>query len=315
MNEAAQPAEPTSEEIADGAQRLLTEVNAALSGNAFAIINRQTRATVHRYYDAAALRHCCQLLKDIELCSAAGQEMTVRILARTFIEAWLTALYLHFGGHEALERIAQDTVHQVQLTDKDLKEFDARLRQAKKTARRKLKTVATTNAGITRWNTSNPSQPSKRLHDEPYVPQLTPTGIDISRRLTQDLKDIKPRRLPLTEITDRLTELGPDKGFAQETFRPLYTYYRIFSAGSAHANLNVYDAYFQPGRTFDHAAAQPASMLTMPVRLTALYCTAFLAGWVLPDAGVPAPIATELRNRYEPDPSGQASWTPGRHTK
>ncbi|HEX9539819.1 MAG TPA: hypothetical protein VGA04_16805 [Streptosporangiaceae bacterium] len=86
MNPAQQPTKSTSEELSDGAQRLLAEVDAALNGSAFAILNNQTRGTLHRYYDAAALRHCCQLLKDIELSTEAGQEMTVRILARAFIE-------------------------------------------------------------------------------------------------------------------------------------------------------------------------------------------------------------------------------------
>lgn len=54
--------------------------------------------TLHRYYDAAALRHCCQLLKDIEISSAARQEMAVRILGCVFLEAWLAAVYIHFGA-------------------------------------------------------------------------------------------------------------------------------------------------------------------------------------------------------------------------
>jgi hypothetical protein len=241
-----------------------------------------------------------------------GLAAGLHILARAFIEAWLTALYIHFGGYEAFKRVVQDAAYQVKLTHDNLKEFDARLLRAKKAAKKKYKAIADANAGINMWNARNPSQAAKQVHDEPYIPQLTPTGIDISRRLTQDLKGVEPRRLPLTEITDRLTELGPVKGFAQETFRPLYIYYRIFSAGSAHANINVYDAYYQPGATFDHAAAQPTDdSLTMPIRITALYCAAFLAGWVLLDAGLPATVATELRNRYEPEPSGQASWAPG----
>lgn len=238
--------------------------------------------------------------------------MTVRILARAFMEAWLTALYIHFGGFEALERVVQDTAYQVRLVDNDLKNFDAGLARAKKKARRKAEAVSRANAGIARWNADNPSQPPKPLLQNPYVPQLRPSGIDISRRLTEDFKGVKARCLPLKEITDRLTELGPDKGFALETFQPLYIYYRIFSAGSTHANINVFDAYYQPGRVFDRAAAHPTDdSLAMPVRITALYCTAFLAGWVLLDAGMSAPVATELRMRYEPDPTGQASWAPG----
>jgi hypothetical protein len=311
MNSAQKPHSPTSEELADGARRLLAEVDAALGGSAFAILHSQRRSTVLRYYDAAALRHCCRLLEDIEQCSAAGQEMTVRILARVFIEAWLTALYLHFGGWEAFYRIAQETVYQVKHTHDDLRDFDAKLIEAQRKTKRKTKRIDRANADLTRWNESNPSQPPKPLHQKPYVSQLRPTGIDVSRRFTKDLKDVEARHLPLSEITDRLTELGPVKGFAMETFQPLYLMFRIFSGGSTHVNLNVYDAYYQPGPGFDRAAAHPKDSMAMAVRFNALYCTAFLAGWVLSDAGVSAPVATELRNRYEPDPTGQASWTPG----
>jgi hypothetical protein len=62
----------------------------------------------------------------------------------------------------------------------------------------------------------------------------------------------------------------------------------------------------------DRAAPLPVNgdSLIMNTRITALYCTAFLLGWILLDAGIPAPVATELRQRLEPDPTGQAAWAP-----
>lgn len=302
--------EPTDAELAADARRLLDEVDTTLCSSAFAIINHQTRGTILRYYDAAALRHCCLLLKDIETCSAAGQEMTVRILGRVFMEAWFTALYIHFGGWDAFERVAQNTVYHVAHVDRALKNFDAQIRHVKKRAKEKDKAVSRANVGIMQWNQANPSQPPKRLLDKPYIPTLNPTGIDVSRRINQDLKGVESKALPVEEITQRLTKLGPAKGFAQETFEPLYLWYRIFSAGSLHATLNVYDAYYQRGH-FDRAAAEPIDAPLIPhVRITTLYCTAFLVGSVLRDASIAAPVANELRSRYEPDPS-HASWTPG----
>jgi hypothetical protein len=310
MHSTSQLTGPTATELADGARRLLTEVDVALSGSAFAIINHQTRGTIRRYYDAAALRHCCLLLKDIETSSEAGQEMTVRILGRVFMEAWFVALYIHFGGWEAFERVAQNTVYQVRLVDGDIKNYDSQIRGAKKRAREKHKAVSMANAGIAYWNRVNPRHAPKSFLDAPYIPTLNPTDIDVSRRITQDLKGVDPRSLPVEEVAQCLSKLGPAKGFAQETFRPLYLWYRIFSAGSLHATLNVYDAYYQPGH-FDRAAARPTDASLIPhVRITALYCTAFLVGSVLQDAGIAAPVATELRNRYEPDPD-HAAWTPG----
>jgi hypothetical protein len=302
--------ERVDKELADGARRLLQEIDDALSGSKFAIINRQTRSTVFRYYDAAALRHCCLLFRDIETCSAAGQEMAVRILGRVFIEAWFTAMYIHFGEWEAFERVAQSTAHHVTVVDQALKDFDTKIRTTKRSAKKKDKAVSKTNRGIEYWNQNNPSQPPKQLHARPYIPTLNPTGIDVSRRIKQDLKNVSPEKLTVEEITRQLTRLGPVKGFAMETFEPLYIWYRIFSAGSLHATLNVYDAYYRPGN-FDRAAAEPTDASLIPhVRITALYCIAILASSVLTDARIPAPVATELRGRYEPDPDF-ASWTPG----
>ncbi len=124
--------------------------------------------------------------------------MTVRVLGRAFLEAWLTALYIHFGGDEALERVAQDTLHQVTLSHKDLKDFDQRLQRDKGKATARAAKIRHDNAGIARRNAANPGQPATPLRDEPYIPQLTPTGIDISKRITEDFNGITPRPLPHT---------------------------------------------------------------------------------------------------------------------
>jgi hypothetical protein len=302
--------EPNDSELADGIRGLLQEADTALRGSAFAIINRQTRSTVLRYYDAAALRHCCLLLKDIEACSEAGQEIAVRILGRVFMEAWFTAMYIHFGEWEALERVAQSTAYHVKLVDQALNGYDERIRNAKKRAKKKDRAISKANQDVMHRNQIDPSRAPMQLHPTPYVPRLNPTGINVSRRINQDLKEVEPKPLPVEEITRHLTRLGPIKGFAQETFEPLYLWYRIFSAGSLHATLNVYDAYYQPGN-FDRAAAEPTDSSLIPhVRITALYCAAFLVGSVLTNAGIAAPVATGLRSRYEPDPDF-SSWTPG----
>src|SRR5262249_9777660 len=160
------------------------------------------------------------LLRDIETCSEAGQEMTVRILGRVFMEAWFVALYIHFGGYRALRRVAQNTAHHVGLVDRSLKDFDALIERSKKRALAKHEAVSKANEGIKRWNKENPSQPFKQLLAEPYIPTLNPTGIDVSRRLNEDLKGVDPRPLSVEEITECLGKLGPEKGFAWETFKP-----------------------------------------------------------------------------------------------
>lgn len=290
------------------AARLLAEADTALSSNAFAILNNQTRSTIHRLYEAASLRHCCVLLQDIEKCSEAGQEIVVRILARVFMEAWFIAMYIHFGGWTAFERVAQETAYQSGLVARAFTDYDKRLMQTKKIAKRKGRAVAKANAGISTWNETNPAQP-KELHVPPYIPTLNPTGIDVSRRVTKDLKDVEQKHLTIEEVTRQLSALGPTKGFAQETFEPLYLWYRVFSAGSVHATLNVYDTYYRPGN-FDRIAPAPADTTLVPqIRVTALYCTALIVQAVLNASNIHAPVAAALLETYEPDPS-QSSWWP-----
>jgi hypothetical protein len=120
---------PTYNELSEAVARLLAEADAALSSNRWAIRNIGSEHVRHRLYDAAALRHCCLLLKEIEQAVRAGQEMTVRLVGRAFVEAWVTAVYLHFGGYDALARIVQDTRKQTETTDRELKTFNQQTRQ------------------------------------------------------------------------------------------------------------------------------------------------------------------------------------------
>ena len=74
------------------------------------------------------------MLKNIETCSEAEQGITVRMLGQVFMEAWLTALYIHFGGWDAFERVAQNTAYQAGLVDRAIKDFDAKVKRVKKSA-------------------------------------------------------------------------------------------------------------------------------------------------------------------------------------
>lgn len=106
------PPRPTAADLADLAERLLDEVDHELSTDRWAILNIETEHATWRRYDMAALRHCCRLVRKIEAASASGLEFAVRTLDRAHMEAWLTALYIHFGGHEALVRLARNTEYQ-----------------------------------------------------------------------------------------------------------------------------------------------------------------------------------------------------------
>lgn len=88
---AARPASPSSAQVAQGVIDLLGEVDEAFSSDRWAILTGREHAT-WLLYDGAALRHCCRLLYEIEVAAAAGLELSVRMLGRAHMEAWLVAL-------------------------------------------------------------------------------------------------------------------------------------------------------------------------------------------------------------------------------
>jgi hypothetical protein len=240
------------------------------------------------FYDGAALRHCCRLLYEIEVAAAAALELSVRMLGRAHMEAWLVALYIHFGGYEALLKVAQDARHSLEGIELEARQFDEWLAAEKTAARKSGRKVATTNGGIAQWNEKNPDVPPKPLLDEPYVPQLSPAGLDLS---------------------NLIEGFGPHEaqGFSRESFRPIYLIYRTLSAIGTHASMHILDAYFVPGGFIRIAPMPVNGSASDSVRATSLYGTAFLAGRVLGESGIPTPTADEICDWLKPDPSGRAA--------
>jgi hypothetical protein len=228
------------------------------------------------FYDGAALRHCCRLLYEIEVAAAAALELSVRMLGRAHMEAWLVALYIHFGGYEALLKVAQDARHSLEGIELEARQFDEWLAAEKTAARKSGRKVATTNGGIEQWNEKNPDVPPKPLLDEPYVPQLSSAGLDLSS-LIDGFGPHEAQGLSVSEIVDTLTKWGPEKGFSRESFRPIYLIYRTLSAIGTHASMHILDAYFVPGG-FIRVAPMPVNgSASDSVRATSLYGTAFSA--------------------------------------
>jgi hypothetical protein len=147
---------PTSEQVAQGVIDLLGEVDEAFNSDRWAILDSRRQHATWLLYDGAALRHCCRLLYEIEVAATAGLELSVRMLGRAHMEAWLVALYIHFGGYEALLRVAQDARHSLEGIELEARQFDAWLAAEKTAARKSGRKVAKTNGGIAQWNEKNP---------------------------------------------------------------------------------------------------------------------------------------------------------------
>ena len=304
------PTPPTPAQVAQGVIDLLGEVDEAFSSDRWAILDTRREHATWLLYDGAALRHCCCLLSEIEVAAAAGLELSIRMLGRAHMEAWLVALYIHFGGYEALLKVAQDARHSLEGIKLEARQFDEWLTTEKTAARKSSKKVAKANDGIAQWNEKNPDAPPKPLLDEPYVPQLSSTGLDLSS-LIDGFGPHQAQGLSVSEIVDTLTKWGPEKGFSRESFRPIYLIYRTLSTIGAHVGMSVLDAYFVPGG-FIRVAAMPVNgSASDTVRATSLYGTASLAERVLGEHEIPTPVADEICDWLKPDPSGRAAWAPG----
>lgn len=300
----------TYNDLSEDVARLLAEADAALSSNRWAIRNTGSKDVFHRLYDAAALRHCCLLLKEIEQSVRSGarpDRPPGRARPRGGVD------YSRLPPLRRLRRPRQDRPGHPQgnrNTGKELKAFDRQLAKAKAEAQAKLAKVQKTNAAITRWNQNHPDQPPKPLLDEPHIPQLAPTGIDLSGRVA-DFSRFTARGLPVNEMVAALTKLGPEKGFANEDFAPIYLLYRMLSTGGAHANIHIYESYFRHSY-FITTAPEPDSP---PIRIwtltTALYSVALLTRWALSEPDHPTPVANLLRDLLQPDPTGRSGWAPG----
>lgn len=307
---AATRSHPTDDELAEWTAALLTEIDGALASDTWAIIDSRSDRSQHRLYDAAALRHCAALLAEIDAVARAGYELAARVLIRTHIEAFLFSLYIHFGGIDAVTSIARDTLSSLESTHNDLKAWDIWLNKEKKRATKARDRIRRNNAANSKWNAAHPDQPPHPIFDEPYVPQLASSGVDLSDAIAS-FGDLRAKALPVRTVVDALTKWGPEKGFSRESFTPMYHIYRVQSGGSLHPTLNVLDAYFLPGGFIRTLPTQLGPSMLKDARVTALYGTAFLSGWVLGDAGSPTTVSTFLRNRLEPDPTGGRGWAPG----
>lgn len=302
--------DPTDEELSAWTAALLEEIDDGLSSDAWAIMDTGTDQSLHLLYDAAALRHCAALLAEIDVAAKAGRELTTRVLLRTQIEAFLFALYIHFGGSEAVRKIAQDTRASLEATHNDLIEWNDWIKKERKRTTRARDKVRRNNEANSNWNTEHPEEKPRPILDEPYVSRLRPTAVDLSGAIAS-FGELKAEQLSVRTVVDTLTKWGPQKGFGRESFTPLYQIYRVLSGVSLHPTMDVLDAYFLPGGFIRTLPVQVVPSMVKDARVTALYGTAFLAGWVLGDAGSTSTVSTFLRERLEPDPSGGRGWAPG----
>ncbi|MFE9454691.1 hypothetical protein [Streptomyces sp. NPDC006739] len=314
MDDAATPF-PTPAELSDGVDRLLAEVHEAFTSDRWAILDSGRERAKWLVYDGAALRYCCQLLREMEVSAGLGLEFAVRTLGRAHMEAWLLSLYIHFGGYPAVVRVGQDARYSLEGLDREAKAFNEQLAEQKEAALRRTDKVRRANEGITRRNRERVAgTPETPLLDVPHVPRLEPNIVDLSA-LIAGFDPHAARKLSVSEIVDTLTMWAPRLGFGNESFRPVYLIYRWLSTVGTHATMHILDSYVDYGTGkswFVRIAPETTTGSAIDSTLaTTLYATAFAAEWVLSAQGCPTEVSSEIRTWLAPDPTGRSAWSPG----
>jgi hypothetical protein len=296
---------------------LWREIDDALKSDKWALLDTGDPIVVHRYYSAAALRHCAVLLCEMDRAVSAGLDMTVRIVERAHLEAFLTAMYLYFGGPPAVERVVNDGYKELLTLRRSAVDFDWRLRRSKRETEEKRDRLSKANRLNEDWNNAHPDQPARPMLPLPHVPQLPPAGRAVRARLRlacRARQGAKRQGLSLEHIVAELTKLATAGNFGKESFEPLYLHYRTLSTIGSHPGVGVYDGYLTrsaPGG-FIRVKEKQGGDILMQALVSALWSTSFLATRVLGDVGSDVTIARAIADVLEAQPGAQRGWFPGR---
>ncbi|MFE3526809.1 hypothetical protein ACFXOD_35525 [Streptomyces sp. NPDC059161] len=298
----------TSDDVSELVPLLLAEVERAFDSPRWALVNSGTEEVKCLIYAGAALSHCCRLLAEMETAALAEQEMAVCLLWRAHLEAAVVCLYVHFGRYSALERLARAEVRYQEGLQQEGDTIDAGLTAGRAKARKSRKKAEEANVGIARWNAANPTEVPKALHELPPVPQLKPMTIDRRARIAE-FGALTAQELTISEMVDTLTKWGPTRGFATETLRPLYLYYRHGSGTGAHTTMTVLEEYMSPsGSGSSVKVTAPPSLGAAVEQLpgAALYLTAEVARYVLGAQGCDTPVADRIRATLSRNPADRS---------
>jgi hypothetical protein len=301
------------DELCKYAGALLLEIDEGrLSSDAWAILDSKTERARFLIYGAASLRHCARLLEELTIAAQCGLELVLRIVGRAHTEAFLFALYLHFGEYEAFDRIASSTSDSNEKLRSELSKWRDQQRRAISRAKKSVRKVEDINRGIVRWNEDNPEATPKPFVELPHVPRQQ--GSD-PRTIPVDpyLASLTPRTLTVEQVCGKLTRMARDQGFGRESFAPVYHVYRILPAVGTHPTLHVTSGYLRRevdgGFIRTEAETEPSSSAPQTM-VNAIYSTAFLSEWVLSSAGCNTTLSKGLREGLEPRVGDARGWTP-----
>jgi hypothetical protein len=291
--------EPKTKELSGLISQLVQEVGDTLQSDSWVLLNRPSAQI--RIHEGAALWHCCSLLADLDVAAKSGREVVLRLVARAHLEAWITALFLHYGEMDALEQVAGDLRYNLQTQQDHAMQYDKRLAAEHKRVRKLNERIQADNEQKTKWNSSHADQPQRELGTEVAMSNRPPIALDLSGPIA-GLSGVKAQRLPFSTIIAQLNKLAKEKAIGEENFDVLYiVIYRLLSTVGAHPSLELFNTYIQFAETdnFVRVRRKMNSPSFDPVvRHTSLMATAFLTNRVLAKAGGSSPVADAILDRY-----------------
>ena len=227
----------TTDDLVSIGKELITEIDAELSSDRWAIWNGGSRNQKYLIYNAASLRNCAKLLDELMIAANGSREMTLRILGRAHIESFIYGLYLHHGGYEALVRImaaAKDlNLRLANALDQWNKWLEAEISRREL----QLEKVRRYNESLRERNLLYDVDQQIPLLDEPRLPRANYARINLDE-LRDSPKDVDPQALSVIDVIHLLTRLGRAKGFSRESFIPIYHVYRVLSSVGPHLGMS-----------------------------------------------------------------------------
>lgn len=302
--------QPSVANLSSLAYELLEVIWGELEHDRWAILNVGTDSTKVRAYEMASLRHCSQILS--EMIAAANQDLhlTVTILARVHIEASFVGMFITVGGMHALHVIAANTRYEDETTANELDAWNARLRDATRAIRKRIRRLTKVNAQMASWNEKHPGEPPKSLLVPPRLPRqnyVDGVADELRKRVNTD-----PAKTSLRKIVDETSRLAKALGLTHEPLDPIYHVYRLVSSQGTHASLGLLDSYLQvdPGSTFIRVGESSIQWDTKQHLINAIYSLALLAEWLFQSRGGDFGPVRKIRLSLEPQSSDLRGWTP-----
>jgi hypothetical protein len=278
-------------------------------------LNDGRDTSVHKAYTACALANCSNLLAELTKAMIDGQEMTVRTMSRVQTEAFLIGAYVTFGGMEALRELHRASKSEDVTLRNELDRFNKFIKLLSKKARARRRKVRKANANLFVAIERGDKALAAKLLAEPPEPRLNLTDSAIAHleAINPDLDEwASGEGIKLKEVVEWLTKEGPKRGFATQSFEPIYHIYRVASQIGVHTSLTVIEHYMRLSTEGGYFSTRQTPATKRGVHdqflWDATFSTAQLSEWAFVVLGWETPVASEVRALLEPGVDVMSGW-------